>query len=258
VKAYTVVRINRWNCNAEVRNRGLSELVGSIYDQFIIKDLPRIMDSAGIPRKYPDWISVANFEDTGERFGLRNSFHDGKTLHKLPEAELTLTAGQMATPNPSSICNAKKGSGLGASAKLNSLPGSARNHGNLQGATGFPFTEVRTKEEKAKFVQDLPKYRRKSGAPSAIDRISNAGKVHGVHFNSMASDWNAFVEKMLQEIRDQDPRAKFQPIYRKNINQLERHYRLLQRRANASSTMADASHSESSLTADLRNPVDPD
>lgn len=220
----------RWNINMAVKNRGLSKTVGGFYDQHLIEQVNDMSSHYTSTVPYPEWVSIQDFTDTGERTGFQVSDFQGHgPIYSVDDLDL---AG-LSEGDPTAIV-------VNEPIYHPDLTSSARYFAKLQGQS-IPTMAISTQAERDKFFNEYPKYL------SANSGTSQRSLQQGIDFDQWALDWNATI--------DDDTFTESPSIRRKTASHLAAFHRQWKEESNARETMRGATQGNSSLRRDFRKPT---
>jgi len=221
----------RWNIRMAVKNRGLSKTVGEFYHQYILEDINNITHEWYPISNYHDWISVDDFEDTGERTGFQRSTFpasssnpnydpiDDMCFYNFSEEAISVVDEPIHLPN---------------------LTASAKHFARLQDFR-IPALPIKTIEEKDKFFNEWPRY---LGVSSEKGNIMVNHQM--IDFDRWALDWNNLVADI------EKGKTVWKSLRRKTAAHLSAFHRQWQEKANARNTMQSKTQQNLALRTDFR------
>ncbi|KAJ3400672.1 hypothetical protein HDU80_006712 [Chytriomyces hyalinus] len=132
--------VYRWNLRMAIKNRGLDPEIGGFYNQHVLEEINFMTEPHVDVVPYAAWGSILDYEDNGERMGLRRTVFGGTPESSefnggIQEAEFDLPADQPDF----------------------NLTQSATMYAKLQDLR-TPVASVATDEERAKFWELLPRF----------------------------------------------------------------------------------------------------
>jgi hypothetical protein len=152
----------RRNLRMQIKHRGLPAEYAGFYAQHIVEDLQELTAGWFETPLYPEWVSVNNFKDTGERTGLVASVPSPpleQAMHttqaQLPFERIALMPGA----GDSDDSEVEAGDALAALPATASVKFYARMQA-LPADNVLPFTRVITAAEKEKFKREWARHTR--------------------------------------------------------------------------------------------------
>ncbi|KAJ3251609.1 hypothetical protein HDU77_005788, partial [Chytriomyces hyalinus] len=154
--------VYRWNLRMAIKNRGLDPEIGGFYNQHVLEEINFMTEPHVDVVPYAAWGSILDYEDNGERMGLRRTVFGGTPESSefnggIQEAEFDLPADQPDF----------------------NLTQSATMYAKLQDLR-TPVASIATDEERAKFWELLPRFL----APARDIDAS---------FSEFAEEWNRII-----------------------------------------------------------------
>lgn len=214
----------RWNVKMAIKNRGLSEIVGGFFHQYLLEEINTMTSAWSTNLPYPAWLSIDDFEDTGERTGFQVSNFPGQaSTHSIEDINLTELSEEISTSVLDPIL-------------LPSLTPSAKYFARLQ-QFKIPALPVRTADEKSKFYNEWAKY--------LCNKTGNQRSNSAMDFDQWALDWNNEVERM-------EAGLVGGLLFRKTAGHLSAFYRRWKEKINSNNTLRSHVKTNLVLRRDLR------
>ncbi|KAI8830988.1 hypothetical protein BJ741DRAFT_567708 [Chytriomyces cf. hyalinus JEL632] len=189
----------RWNLRMAIKNRGLDPEIGGFYNQHVLEEINFLLEPRVDIVPYAAWGSIFDYEDNGERMGLRRSVADfaAPNQDEFDDlSELDVDDDEIKSPDFN-------------------LTKSALQYAQLQ-EFQTPITAIVTKEEKDRFWELVPRF-----------IVPGCDMEHV--YNDFAEEWNRLLEN--------HSNSSVQNLRRKTAAHIRAYHKLVLSAVNARNTM---------------------